>query len=63
MLLLPVGETPILENEIHLARNLDRHFPSLQAVYDVVVGWVATRELLGQGFQAVRTERAPLWHP
>ena len=47
---LVVGNTPSPEDELHLARNLDRLFPSLQAAY-ITLGMI-TRKL-----EAVRAEK------
>jgi len=58
--ILMVGATPIPEEEVHLARNLDRLFPSLQAVCKTsektYKEWVKVGKLV-RAFQDVRTER------
>ena len=56
--MLMVGETPMPEDEVHLARNLDRLFPSLQAVCYASATpkeWDRVGKLV-RAFRAVRAE-------
>ena len=55
--MLRIGDTPIPEDKLDLARNLAMLFPSLQAVYDTPEGGCVTIKSLVQEFQAVRAEK------
>jgi len=54
--MLVVGDTPIPEDALHLARNLDRLFPSLQRVYAGLFNHRVGVGKLVRALQAVRAE-------